>query len=178
MSLKHVILSALSEQSLSGYSITKEFDLVLGNFWHASHQQVYRQLGRMADEGLVSFSLERQSDRPDRKVYSLTEAGTEVLERWFAEPTPMAATKSVLLAKLYACDDPETVLSQVVRFRDDCRAALDEFDRIAGRYYPEPVAKMEDWKKRAYLTLRYGISQRKAQLAWAMEAEQIIRDMG
>jgi PadR family transcriptional regulator AphA len=175
MSLKYVILSALSEQSLSGYEISKEFDLVLGNFWHAKHQQVYRELAKMADEGLVSFRLESQTDKPDRKVYSVTEVGAEALQRWFSEPTPMAAIKSALLVKVYACPDPDTLLSQIERFRTERTAALEALRLIADQHYPEPVAEMEDWKKRAYLTLRYGVLQREAQLAWAEEAAEVLR---
>lgn len=177
MSLKYVILSALSELSLTGYEITKEFDLVLGNFWHAKHQQVYRELAKMADEGLVSFRLEPQTGKPDRKVYSVTAMGTRALERWFSEPTPMSAIKSALLVKVYACGDPDTLLSQIERFRTECTDALGAFRLIADEHYPEPVADMENWKKRAYLTLRYGVVQREAQLAWAREAEEVLRQI-
>jgi len=177
MSLKYVILSALSEQSLTGYEITKEFDLVLGNFWHASHQQVYRELGKLADDGLASFEIEVQNGKPDKKLYSVTKAGKEALARWFDEPTPFGATKNALLVKLYACDDRGTVCAHIARFKTSCLAALEDYRSIVQRYYPEPVSEMEDWKKRAYLTLRYGVMQREAQLAWTEEAERIICDV-
>ncbi|NCQ09859.1 MAG: hypothetical protein GW808_11790, partial [Sphingomonadales bacterium] len=58
-----------------------------------------------------------------------------------------------------------------------CLAALEDYRSIVQRYYPEPVSEMEDWKKRAYLTLRYGVMQREAQVAWTEEAERIICDV-
>jgi PadR family transcriptional regulator AphA len=174
MSLRYVILSALSEQCLTGYEITKEFDLVLGNFWHASHQQVYRELGKLADEGLASFKIEAQSGKPDKKLYSVTTFGKEALAHWFEEPTPFAATKNALLVKLYACDDHDTVCKLIAHFKASCLEALADYQLIAQRYYPEPVSEMEDWKKRAFLTLRYGVMRREAQVAWAEEAEKLI----
>lgn len=178
MSLRYVILTALSEQSLTGYQITKEFDLVLGNLWHATHQQVYRELAKLADEGLASFEMQAQTGKPDRKVYSLTTIGKDALARWIEEPIPSAPIKNALLVKLYAGGNRDTLLEHVARFKSSCRAALAEYHAIANRYYAESLEEMEDWKKRAYLTLRYGITQREAQVAWAEEAEQVIGDIG
>lgn len=177
MSLKYVILTALAEQNLTGYQITKEFDLVLGNLWHASHQQVYRELAKMADEGLASFEMEAQTGKPDRKVYSVTASGKDALARWIEEPMLFAPTKNALLVKLYAGDNRDTLLEHIARFKANCREALGEYSAIAERYYPEPLDKMENWKKRAFLTLRHGVMLREAQVTWAEEAEQIIGDM-
>jgi PadR family transcriptional regulator AphA len=177
MSLRYVILTALSEQDLTGYQITKEFDLVLGNLWSASHQQVYRELAKLADEGLASFEMEAQTGKPDRKVYSLTASGKDALTNWIEEPVALAPTRNALLVKLYAGASRNTLLEHVTRFKSSCRAALAEYRWLADRYYPEALEDMENWKKRAFLTLRYGITQREAQVAWAEEAEQVIGDM-
>jgi PadR family transcriptional regulator AphA len=48
MSLPHVILTVLSTREATGYDITKEFSHSIGYFWKASHQQVYRELNKMA----------------------------------------------------------------------------------------------------------------------------------
>jgi PadR family transcriptional regulator, regulatory protein AphA len=170
MSLKHVILVALASGPFSGYEIVKEFDLVLGNFWQATHQQVYRELGKLADEGLVEFEIKPQTGKPDRKVYRTTPSGRAALEAWLAEPLPPVSVKNLLLVKLYASDDAETVRRHITRFRDECRRTLEIYRHIAERHYPEPVDEMEGWKKRAWLTLRHGIVQREAQLSWADEA--------
>jgi len=177
MSLRYVILTALSEQDLTGYQITKEFDLVLGNLWSASHQQVYRELAKLADEGLASFEMEAQTGKPDRKIYSLTTAGKDALARWIEEPIALAPTRNALLVKLYAGGNRDTLLEHVTRFKASCRAALGEYQAISERYYPEALEDMEDWKKRAFLTLRYGIAQRESQVAWAKEAQQVIGEM-
>ena len=60
MSLPHVILTVLSTRDATGYDITKEFSASIGYFWKASHQQVYRELNKMAQNNLVTCVLEPQ----------------------------------------------------------------------------------------------------------------------
>ncbi len=51
MALSHAIMTALLEDELSGYELAKDFDVSLGLFWHASHQQLYQELHKLADKG-------------------------------------------------------------------------------------------------------------------------------
>lgn len=53
MSLRHAILTALIEEPSSGLALTRRFDRSIGYFWQATHQQVYRELGKLEMEGLV-----------------------------------------------------------------------------------------------------------------------------
>ena len=89
MSLPHVILTVLSTRDATGYDITKEFSASIGYFWKASHEQVYRELNKMAEKELVTCVLEPQEGKPDRKVYSITDAGRSALGEWFDQPTEL-----------------------------------------------------------------------------------------
>ena len=44
MSLAHAVLTSLIEKSSSGYDLARRFDKSIGYFWHATHQQIYREL--------------------------------------------------------------------------------------------------------------------------------------
>ncbi|WP_447644114.1 PadR family transcriptional regulator [Nocardioides zeae] len=72
MALEHVLLVALRERGGSGLELTQRFERTLGNFWQASHQQIYRTLGRMADDGWVDVETVAQTGRPDKKVYAVS----------------------------------------------------------------------------------------------------------
>lgn len=74
--LQIVLLSQLKNHCRSGYDITK---LIQHSPWKASHQQVYRELARLEASGCVSIEEVLQQGKPDKKVYSLTEAGRTVL---------------------------------------------------------------------------------------------------
>ncbi|MCS6814837.1 MAG: PadR family transcriptional regulator, partial [Cyanobacteria bacterium] len=55
MALSHALLSLLLHQPSSGYDLAKQFDCSVegsvGFFWGASHQQIYRELTRLEEQG-------------------------------------------------------------------------------------------------------------------------------
>ncbi len=75
MALPHAILVSLSEQSGSGYELAHRFDRSIGFFWSATHQQIYRTLRTMEDDGWVHVTPVVQQGRPDKKVYTVADAG-------------------------------------------------------------------------------------------------------
>src|ERR1700744_823183 len=85
MALPHAILVSLREQAGSGYELTHRFDRSIGYFWNATHQQIYRTLRTMEDDGWVSAKVVAQRGRPDKKVYTVSDAGRAELARWIAE---------------------------------------------------------------------------------------------
>jgi DNA-binding PadR family transcriptional regulator len=60
MSLRSAILTALIERPSSGKELTRRFDLSFGYFWHATHQQIYRELGQMSDAGLIELHASQE----------------------------------------------------------------------------------------------------------------------
>ena len=53
MSLRDAVLAALLEAEASGYDLAKSFDASVANFWMATPQQLYRELDRLAEQGLI-----------------------------------------------------------------------------------------------------------------------------
>ena len=99
MDVKTLCLAVLSRRDATGYEIRKQF--AKGPFAHfqkASLGAIYPALTRAAEEGLVTVTEEAQDGRPDKKVYSLTEAGKAALRR--------ACVRLVLSA--FLCPLPDT----------------------------------------------------------------------
>lgn len=67
-----VLLSQIENNPSTGYDLSK---LVVDRGWEASHQQIYRNLNRLADQGLLLCSYVPQSGKPDKKIYEITQAG-------------------------------------------------------------------------------------------------------
>src|SRR4051794_41935714 len=86
MSLRNALLAALLEGEASGYDLAKGFDASVANFWPATPQQLYRELDRLAADGLVRARLVHQEKRPDKRLFSLTEAGERGLHDFTARP--------------------------------------------------------------------------------------------
>ena len=74
MSLRHALLGALADQPRTGYELLKHFEQSLAYAWSASHSQIYPELARLRDDGLIE-----QTDAGARnsKTYALTDAGLD-----------------------------------------------------------------------------------------------------
>ena len=101
MALTHAILTALLEEDLTGYELAKQFDVSLGFFWTASHQQIYQTLKRLYAEELVTAREVSQTGKPDKRVYSLTDSGRRLLDAWVLSETKKRKVTDELFAKLY-----------------------------------------------------------------------------
>src|SRR5450830_1600944 len=62
MSLQHALLTSLVEKPCSGYELARRFDKSIGYFWHATHQQIYRELARMDEQELQTYREIEQRD--------------------------------------------------------------------------------------------------------------------
>ncbi|MBD2503094.1 PadR family transcriptional regulator [Anabaena azotica] len=102
MSLAYVILGFLQKQDMTGYDLkTSCFDKCIAHLWPADQAQIYKTLDKLFEQGWISCHVEIQRDRPNRKVYSLTEAGKTELGRWLQSSQPLPTVRDTLLVQLY-----------------------------------------------------------------------------
>lgn len=72
--VRAAVLALLAEKPMHGYQIIREIEERSGGAWKPSAGSVYPTLQLLADEGLIQVE-----ESNDRKIYSLTEAGREVV---------------------------------------------------------------------------------------------------
>ncbi|QXJ24314.1 PadR family transcriptional regulator [Actinomadura graeca] len=115
MALRHAVLAALLDGEYSGYQLAKIFDLSVSNFWHAVPQQLYSELSRLETEGLISGRQIIQHDRPNKRVYTVTPAGVDELERFAATPAKPGIIRENLLVMVQAVDhiSADAVIAQL-----------------------------------------------------------------
>jgi len=101
MSLPHALLTALVEQPSSGSDLAGRFDRSIGYFWHATHQQIYRELARMEEAGWIE-SLPEETTRGRKRAYRLLPAGRKELKRWIALSEDPAPLRDALMVRLRA----------------------------------------------------------------------------
>ncbi|MDP5052796.1 MAG: PadR family transcriptional regulator [Congregibacter sp.] len=173
MALRYAIMTALIEDELSGYDLAGSFDKSLGFFWHASHQQIYRELGKLSELAWVTRRTESQKGRPDRIVYALTDTGREALDEWVLSKDRMRLqqTKDELYIKLYNLSE-ENIDYLRTRFAERREAMMQRlylYERIRRRHYADPDT-LPLRRKGVYLALLGGISGGKQYLAWCDDA--------
>ena len=86
MSLRFAILGYLSTAPGSGYDLAQQLDGGLGWFWSASHSQIYPELKRLEEAGLVEGSSTTVGERLEKRVYAITDDGLEALLVWTSGP--------------------------------------------------------------------------------------------
>lgn len=101
--LKHAILGLLDRGEMSGYDIMTEFkDKELRHFWSAKHSQIYPELKKLTDEGLIEFKIEIQGEKLEKKVYSITQEGRKEVHKWLSKLEPELITlKDEFMLKAY-----------------------------------------------------------------------------
>lgn len=176
MALAEAILAALVERPCSGYDLAKRFDGSVGFFWKATHQQIYRELTKLEDQGWLSAEIVPQAGRPNKKLYQVTEAGQEHLKNWIAQPSEATPIKDELLVKLFAgyVVPSQTIIAELERHRLQHLERLSIYREIEQQYFHNPETLPIE-KKFVYLTLRHGICYETEWLAWCDEALQLLR---
>ena len=165
MALPHAILVSLSEQSGSGYELARRFDRSIGFFWSATHQQIYRTLRAMEDDGWVQATPVVQHGRPDKKVYTVADAGRAELARWIAEPLTGRGSSVTdnrtrdLAVKIRARRvrrRRRAAATRSVALRTERAELLDTYRGFEKRQFPDPGA-LSGSALHQYLVLRGGI---------------------
>ncbi|GAB7102155.1 PadR family transcriptional regulator [Streptomyces phaeofaciens] len=176
MSLKYAVLAALLEGEASGYELSKLFDVSLANFWPATPQQLYRELERLAQDGLIEARVVQQERRPNKRMFTLTEAGRTDL-RVFAATPPRRPTaiRDELLIKIQALDgtDPAVTRELIEERMSWARGKLARYERVRERLVDgrsEEEYLREADRVGPYLTLMAGIAFEEQNLRWCERA--------
>ena len=182
MALTHAILVSLCEQSGSGYELARRFDRSIGYFWSATHQQIYRTLRAMEDDGWVCVTPVAQQGRPDKKVHSVSDAGRAELVRWIAEMpsggrghansvTDSRARDIAVKLRGAAYGGPgalPALREQIVTLRAERAALLDTYRGYQKSQFPDP-AGLSGTALHQYLVLRGGIRSEQGSIDWLDE---------
>lgn len=103
MSLKYGLLGLLHYGDMTGYELSKAFHASLSFFWETQQSQIYRELNKLEAEGLLSSRVEIQTDKPNKRIYTITESGVKAWRDWLASAMPeeIIPTRSEVLMRLF-----------------------------------------------------------------------------
>jgi len=172
MSLRCAIMTALMERPSNGRELTNRFDRSIGYFWDATHQQIYRELGRMADEGLIRLTASQEKGRGAPRTYEITEAGKQYLRRWVLEGQEPVPVRDPLLVRLRAAAALGGIdmSDQLRRHVDYHRSLLETYRRIEDRDFDRPLKTRRE--RLQYLILQAGIETEQAWARWSAKAAE------
>ena len=184
MSLKHGLLGLLNYGSMTGYELDKAFKASLSFFWQAKTSQIYRELDAMEQSGWLSSQRVVQTEKPNRRVYTITNGGKEELAHWLSLPdsdiSDAMRVKSAFLMRVFFAGETsvEQSLSLLRAYRQQCmesresllsaHASTAEYGREVG-----DERKITFWE----ISILYGESFYEASLAWADKVIAILEGM-
>lgn len=160
------LLGLLHEGPMTGWDLVAVAQDRIGNFWTLTQSQVYRELAKMTDRGLVTVGAPGPRDR---KPYTITEAGRQAFTGWL-DATPAAAQIRfpLLLTMSFAEHLPPGRLLEIIAAE---RAAHAE--RLASYREYEKLLRDEPASTRL-VTLRFGIRHEQAALDWFDELPDLL----
>ena len=132
MSLKYGLLGLLSYEPTTGYDLATKFKGTLSLFWQATASQVYRELDAMEQNGWLTSENVIQYDKPNKRVYSVTEEGHSELISWLSVPSLQNAmqAKSEFLMRLFFAG--ETTKEQAIHllrlYKQECEDNIVNID--------------------------------------------------
>jgi DNA-binding PadR family transcriptional regulator len=182
MSLKHGMLGMINLKPMTGYELDKEFKDSLKYIWNAVSSQIYAELDKMEQMGWLVSERVMQDEKPNRRVYSITEEGKVELLNWMT--THDADAKKTLTGKngylfrvlFGGILSKEQALKLLYSFRDVCldrktvQASIrKELGREALEYDEKTMVFFE-------IVVMHGEMMNQTRLAWIEKAISIVEN--
>ncbi|MFQ6014613.1 MAG: PadR family transcriptional regulator [Anaerolineae bacterium] len=161
MSFRYFILGLLTQQPMSGYDIKRFLKSLTWLIGSPSFGSLYPALHALLEDGLVTVDIFPRQDKPPRKMYTITEAGRQVLQEWINQPVVSSASlKAFVMRLILASNFPHAgLVAQLQQRRAQVAAHHITLEQIA-RALDEGI----DLRQR--LALGYGLALATAELAW------------
>lgn len=164
----YLILGLLGFGEQSGYDLKNLADQSVALFYASpARSQVYTELRRLAEHGFATEREVEQDDRPDKRIYSITESGEEALKNWLEKtPTVPDVIKSHLLLKVFFGNrmDRMALIDEVRRYRDEAMRFREMLNELLLQCSGEPGSLS------VFLTTSLGVAHTHADESWANAA--------
>lgn len=180
MALRHAVLAALLNGEQSGYQLAKAFDIGVANFWQTGPQQLYLELNKLEDQGLVTGRQVIQQQRPNKRMFTVTAAGIEELEHFAAAACKPSFIRDDLMVMVQAADaiDPAAVVKQLEERAQIAAGKVAAYDGLLDTMRGE-LDEESFLRKSAhvgpYLTCLRGRAFEAENYAWCERAAEVLR---
>jgi DNA-binding PadR family transcriptional regulator len=166
-----VILGMIARGRQTGYDIKQFVDKSTRHFWAASYGQIYPELRRLEQQGLVRSRPEPSGARA-RTVYELTPAGERALNDWLGADSGLAyELRDEGMLKLFFSDlAPDARLANVRAMHALYQRKLDQLSLLEAKAAEMPTGPR--------LTLEIGLGVTRWLIAWCEATERRLADDG
>lgn len=168
---RYVLLGLLQEEELSGYEMKKIIDIRMSFFWQESFGQIYPELSKMIEEGLIDFSnIEATGKIKREKIrYKITPKGAKELKQWMEAENEKDTSRSEFLLKMFLSTDKnvEEMRKHIIQFKEQSEQKLELFNLFDVQLNQN--IEMHNNHKQILCVLNLGIRQAKLYIDWSKE---------
>jgi PadR family transcriptional regulator, regulatory protein AphA len=160
--LTYALLGILAEGPQTGYGLLKHFRGSLNYAWPASHSQIYPELARLHEQGLIRQTAEGPRGS---KTYEITEGGLAAVRTWLRETEPNRSVRSEPLLRIFLLWllEPEETANYLRGELEHLRGLLAELDAIEEDRPDTPTARQRSYG----VALECGLRETQARIEWA-----------
>ncbi|WP_181276231.1 PadR family transcriptional regulator [Brevibacterium oceani] len=191
MSLRSALLALLRIGPMSGYELQKQFSQSVGHVWHAPDSQIYPELKKMANDGLITAEEQARGSAGMRKLYHVTKAGQKAFTDWMDKPLKYQRTRDAAHLKaayLESASDGavrEFLESHIEHWQNELECWEDEIAAIEAETSPMLVRRLaaipesERTTSVAYKRFAYeGLADRaRSEITWARRGLDLVREL-
>jgi DNA-binding PadR family transcriptional regulator len=172
LNLRVVLLGFLMQGDLTGYELKHLMERSVGFFFGASYGSIYPALKDLEEAGLVRSTRVVQSERPNKKVYAITQEGEAYFRRALSElPAPDTFRSEFLMHLFFGHHhEPERLLELVWRHRDEHEQMIERLEEVEEEF--REVATPYQM-----MCLRSGLAHAESQVGFLREIEGEIREL-
>jgi DNA-binding PadR family transcriptional regulator len=152
MDIKIMLLGFLMSGSMTGYELKKKFSISFSFFSSLSYGSIYPALRKMEQEGWITLKVEIQDGSPNRKVYTITDAGRKVFLETLQSPFAVERPKNAFIARLFffVYLTPEERLGTANQYLE----SIKEIQRSLGALEPQIRGRADQYQ---YLCYSFGV---------------------
>jgi PadR family transcriptional regulator, regulatory protein AphA len=173
---RYVLLGLLQEENLSGYEMKKIIDIRMSFFWQESFGQIYPELSKMAEEGLVEISnTKSERDIKREKIrYKITPKGENEFKKWMEKENEKDTVRSEFLLKMFlsTSKNVEEMRKHVTKFKEQSEEKLKLFNLFEAQL--NQIIEVHNNHRQILYVLDLGIRQAKLYIDWS---EEILKNL-
>jgi len=129
VSLRYAALGLLAQQPGSGYDLLRRFENSMANVWPATQSQLYGELNKLAEAGLIEVT---DLGPRGRKEYRVTKAGRQDLLRWMTAADDDPPFRSAGLLRIFLLGEvpPDLARAHVIAVAEHADAQLKRYEQL------------------------------------------------
>lgn len=157
------------EGERSGYDLLRLVEKAIGHVWSPARSGLYATLPRLVQDGLAASRSVTEGRRPEKQLYTITDAGRVALDGWLH--TVEAGARDRFFLKLFVGGlmEEDALLAHLEQFTADTEA------RLAALRAIERTNTGTGHDRYHRFLLELGIERAEHELAWAAHVAEELR---